>query len=69
MPKSKLKGIVAIILFFFIDIFIAFSLTSLLGVSNIIIFKSYSAIYNNITWETILFMLLFLIEAFIYEYF
>lgn len=69
MPKSKLKGIVAIILFFFIDIFIAFSLTNLLGVSDIIIFKSYSAIYNNITWKTILFMLLFLIEAFIYEYF
>lgn len=67
MSKSEIKELIAIIIFSIINTFIAFSITNLLGISNIIVFRTFSAIYGDITWEVIIFMGLSLIEAIIYE--
>lgn len=67
MSKSEIKELIAIIIFSIINTFIAFTITNLLGISNTIVFRTFSAIYGDITWEVIIFMGLSLIEAIIYE--
>ena len=69
MSKSEIKELIAIIIFSIINTFIAFTITKLLGISNIIIFRTFSAMYGDITWEVIIFMGLSLIEAITYECF
>lgn len=64
---SKVKETFAIIIFAIINVFIAFSITELLGISNIVVFKTYTAMFNEITWEVIIFLALSFIEAFAYE--
>lgn len=68
MFKPKIRKLFIIIFSILINMFISFSITTLLHISNTIVFKTYCALYNNITWETILCICLSIIEAYIYEY-
>lgn len=64
---SKVKEIFVVIIVAIINIIIAFSITNLLGISNIVLFRTYTAMSGDITWEVIIFLILSLIEAIIYD--
>lgn len=67
MSKSEIKELIAIIIFSIINTFIAFSITNFLGISNTVVFRTFTAMYGDITWEVIIFMGLSLLEAIIFE--
>lgn len=46
---SKVREIFAIIIFGIINAIIALSITGLLGVSNIVVFRTYTATFGDIT--------------------
>lgn len=64
---SKVREIIVIIIFAITNIIISFLITNLFGISNTVVFRTYSAISGEITWEVIIFFALSLIEAIIYE--
>lgn len=64
---SKVREIFVIIIFAITNILISFLITNLFGISNTVVFRTYSAISGEITWEVIIFFALSLIEAIIYE--
>jgi len=64
---SKVREIFVIIIFAITNIIISFLITNLFGISNTVVFRTYSAISGEITWEVIIFFALSLIEAIIYE--
>lgn len=64
---SKVREIFIIIIFAITNIIISFLITNLFGISNTVVFRTYSAISGEITWEVIIFFALSLIEAIIYE--
>lgn len=64
---SKVREIFVIIIFAITNIIISFLITNLFGISNTVVFRTYSAISGEITWEVIIFFSLSLIEAIIYE--
>lgn len=66
---SKVKEVFLIIIFAIINIFLAFTITNLLGISNIIVLKTFSAMYGDITWEVIIFFIFSIVESIIYECF
>lgn len=68
MSKKEIKQLIIIIIIGLINIGIAFSITTLCGITNTIIIKTYTVINNEITWEIIIFWILSLIEASSYEY-
>ena len=61
------KEFIAILIFYLINIIIAFYITNMLGIVNVIVLKSMSILYGEITWEVIIVMSLSLIESIIYE--
>lgn len=67
MSKSEIRDLSFMIIFCIINTIIAFTITGLLGVTNTIIIRSFSAIYGDITWEVVIFMVLMLIESIIYD--
>ena len=67
MKKVNFKELFGIIIFCLINTVIAFYITNLLGISNTVVIKSYSAIYGDMSWEVILFLAMGLIEATVYE--
>ena len=66
MIKNK-KELIAILIFYLINIIIAFYITNMLGIVNVVVLKSMSILYGEITWEVIIVMSLSLIESNIYE--
>lgn len=68
MFKSELKELLVVVIFSIINIALSFIITNLLGITNTIIIKTFSAIYGDITWEVIIFMGLSLAFGFIIEY-
>ena len=64
---SKVKETFAIIILAIINTIIAFSITNLLGISNIVVFRTYTAISSDMTWEVLIFLLLSFIEATVFE--
>ena len=66
MIKNK-KEFIAILIFYLINIIIAFYITNMLGIVNVVVLKSMSILYGAITWEVIIGMSLSLIESIIYE--
>ena len=66
MIKNK-KEFIAILIFYLINIIIAFYITNMLGIVNVVVLKSVSILYWGITWEVIIVMSLSLIESIIYE--
>ena len=66
MIKNK-KEFIAILIFYLINIIIAFYITNMLGIVNVVVLKSMRILYGEITWEVIIVMSLSLIESIIYE--
>ena len=64
---SKVREIFIIIIFAITNIIISFLITNLFGISNTVVFRTYSAVSGEITWEVIIFFALSLIEAIIYK--
>ena len=64
---SKIKELFIVIIVTIFNIIIAFAIPYLLGISNIVIFRSYSIAFGDITVEVIIFFALSLIEAIIFE--
>ena len=60
MIKNK-KEFIAILIFYLINIIIAFYITNMLGIVNVVVLKSMSILYGEIV------MSLSLIESIIYE--
>lgn len=67
MSKSELKEFIYVLIFSIINTCIAYFITSALGIQNIILYKSLTAMEYIITYEVIIFFALSFIEAFIYE--
>jgi len=69
MPQSKLKESVYIITFCIVNIILSFVICNSLGISNIVILKTYSVIYSEVTYEVVIFWVLSIYGSSIYEYF
>jgi len=69
MHKKNLKELIGIILFAILNILISFYITNIFGISNIVIYKSLSFTLGDITYESIIFIVLSFIEALVYELF
>ena len=61
------KEIIGIIIFCIINILIAYLITTSLGVKDTILYQSLTATNYTITYEVIIWFVLSLIEALIYE--
>ena len=74
MCEKNKKGVVSVrftitfILVAIINMILAYVITSVLGISNIILYKSLTASNTIITYEVIIWFVLCLIEALIYEH-
>lgn len=66
MSKTEFKELVKIVLFSVINLVISFSITNFFGISNIVIHRSFTALYGDITWEVVIFLFLSLIEVLVY---
>ena len=66
MTKKDIKQVIILLLFGLINIIISFTITNMLGISNVVLFTTITAIGGDITWEVIIFIVLLLIEAIIY---
>lgn len=69
MSKGEIKQSIAILLFGILNTVISFFITTFFGISNIVVFHSFSVLYGDITWEVIIFLGLSLIETLIYGLF
>lgn len=65
---NNIKELLFIFIVSIINICITFIFTKILGIANIVIFKSYLFSIGNITWEFLIFMTLLIIESYFYEY-
>ena len=62
------KEIFTIIIFLILNIFLTYIITNIFNINNIIVFNLMTSFYGNITSESIIFILLSMIESIIYEY-
>lgn len=65
--KRNAKEFILILTCYIINIIIAFYITNILGIVNVVVLRSFSVLYGDITWEVIIVMFLSLIEGIIYE--
>ena len=63
----KIKEFIGIIFFGVLNLVIAYLITTPLNIKDVGIFQSYSAINHTIKFEIIIWFMLCLIEAYIYE--
>lgn len=68
MSKYELKELALFIVFTIINIAIAYLITTALGIQNIILFKTLTAMEYVITYEVIIFFVLSFIEATFYHF-
>ena len=74
MCEKNKRGVVSVrftitfILVAIVNMILAYVITSVLGISNIILYKSLTASNTIITYEVIIWFALSLIEAYIYEH-
>lgn len=66
MTKKDVRQMIILLLFGIINIIISFAITNFLGISNVVLFTTHTAMGGDITWEVIIFLFLLLIEAIIY---
>lgn len=67
MNKKSFKELFSILFFSILNIIITFTITKILGISNIILLKTYMLTFGNVTFEVIIFLFLSLIEIILYE--
>lgn len=65
--KRDIKELIGIIVFSIFNIIIAYDITIALGIQNIILYKSLTAMSYDISYEVIIWFILSFIEAFVYE--
>ena len=68
MTKYEIKQLFVMIIFAIINVVIAYAITISLGIQNIILYKTLTAMKHTITYETIIFMALSLLESLVYHY-
>lgn len=68
LVKQNFKEIFGIIAFAIINIAIAYTCTTALGIKDVVLFQSYTAMQYTITYEIIIFFALSLFESLIYHY-
>ena len=66
--KRKAQELLGIIAFAIINILIAYAITTPLGVKDVILYESMTAMKWTLTYEIIIWFCLGLLEACIYEY-
>ena len=67
MSKVEIKELIIMLIFLIINICIAYFITCNLGIQNTILFRTYTAVQQDITYEVLIFMFLSFIESFIYH--
>lgn len=67
MSKVEIKELIIMLIFSIINICIAYFITFNLGIQNTILFRTYTAVQQDITYEVLIYMFLSFIEAFIYH--
>ena len=67
MSKVEIKELIIMLIFSIINICIAYFITFSLGIQNTILYRTYTAVQQDITYEILIFMFLSFIEAFIYH--
>lgn len=67
MSKVEIKELIIMLIFSIINICIAYFITFSLGIQNTILFRTYTAVQQDITYEVLIFMFLSFIESFIYH--
>ena len=65
--KNNTKELIGIILFAILDLIIAYGITTPLGIKNVILFESLTAMKYTITYEVLILSTLGLIESIFYE--
>ncbi len=68
MYKYQLKELIIMLVVSFINMAIAYMITTALGVQNIILFQSLTATKYVVTYEIIIWFALSLIDATVYHY-
>ena len=67
MSKVEIKELIIMVIFSIINLCIAYFITFSLGIQNTILYRTYTSIQQDITYEVLIFMFLSFIEAFIYH--
>ena len=67
MSKVEIKELIIMLIFSIINICIAYFITFNLGIQNTILYRTYTSIQQDITYEVLIFMFLSFIESFIYH--
>lgn len=67
MSKVEIKELIIMLIFSIINICIAYFITFSLGIQNTILYRTYTSIQQDITYEVLIYMFLSFIEAFIYH--
>ena len=65
--KNNTKELIGIILFVILDLIITYAITTPLGIKNVILFESLTAMKYTITYEVLILSTLGLIESIFYE--
>lgn len=65
--KRDIKELICVIVFLILNICIAYAITIPLGIQNVILYKSLTAMSYDISYEVIIWFILSFIEAFVYE--
>lgn len=65
--KRDIKELIGVIVFLILNICIAYAITIPLGIQNVILYKSLTAMSYDISYEVIIWFILSFIEAFVYE--
>lgn len=68
MSKYELKELALFLVFTAINVAIAYLITTALGIQNIVLFKSITAMEYVITYEVIILLILSFIEATFYHF-
>ena len=63
--KQQSKNLITTLLLILINTIISFSITYILGIQNIVIFRTTSFILDSVTYEIIIFICLSLLESLI----
>lgn len=65
--KRDIKELIGVIVFSILNICIAYTITIPLGIQNVILYKSLTAMSYDISFEVIIWFILSFIEALIFE--
>ena len=68
MSKYEIKELLGAIAFGIVNVVVAYLITTALGIQNIILYQSFTAMQNVITYEVLIFMALSFVECLVYHY-